>query len=227
MELPPYEINGKYKIENQFLFPTALFQIELDDVDNNILTENAYKLYAEDRGIKVSNSGGWHSDFCNFHDKNFKYFEPLTSKFQYILPELPLYPNISKINQMNIWFNLNRRNNIHKRHHHINSDFSGVYYVKVPKEVETEEKEQFIGIDNKMTSIPKKDDCGKIKFFDPRQAISYGNYFYMSRYHRTFDISRMPIEGTMFIFPSGLEHEVLPNSTDEDRISISFNLIVE
>ena len=128
---------------------------------------------------------------------------------------------------MNIWFNLNRRNNPHKKHYHVNSDFSGVYYVKVPKEVETEEMEQFIGIDNKVTSIPKKDDCGKIKFFDPRQAISYGNYFYMSRYHRTFDISRMPIEGTMFIFPSGLEHEVLPNYTDEDRISISFNLLVE
>ena len=55
---------------------------------------------------------------------------------------------------MNIWFNLNRRNNTHKKHYHVNSDFSGVYYVKVPKEVETEEMEQFIGIDNKVTSIP-------------------------------------------------------------------------
>ena len=205
MQLPPYEINGKYKIENQFLFHTALFQIELDDVDNKILTENAYKLYEVDKGINVSNSGGWHSNFYTFDDERFKYFEPLTSKFEYILPELPFYPNISKINKMNIWFNLNRRNDTHKRHYHINSDFSGVYYVKVPKD----------------------EECGKIIFFDPRQAISYGNCFYMSRYHRKLDVIRMPIEGTMFIFPSGLEHEVLPNSTDEDRISISFNLVVE
>ena len=227
MQLPPYEINGKYKIENQFLFHTALFQIELDDVDNKILTENAYKLYEVDKGINVSNSGGWHSNFYTFDDERFKYFEPLTSKFQYILPELPFYPNISKINKMNIWFNLNRRNNTHKRHHHINSDFSGVYYVKVPEEIDTGEKEQHIGIDNQKISVPKKDDCGKIRFFDPRQAISYGNYYYMSRYHTVWDTQRMPVEGTMFIFPSALEHEVLPNSTDEDRISISFNLMLQ
>ena len=33
-----------------------------------------------------------------------------------------------------------------------------------------------------------------------------------------------PKEGSMLVFPSYLEHMVKPNESDEDRISVSFNL---
>ena len=33
-----------------------------------------------------------------------------------------------------------------------------------------------------------------------------------------------PKEGRMILFPSHMEHQVLPSESDEDRISIAFNL---
>jgi uncharacterized protein (TIGR02466 family) len=35
-----------------------------------------------------------------------------------------------------------------------------------------------------------------------------------------------PLEGRMLIFPSYLAHQVEPNESDEDRISVSFNLSI-
>ena len=34
-----------------------------------------------------------------------------------------------------------------------------------------------------------------------------------------------PVEGQLWIFPSSLSHCVAPNRTDEDRISVSFNIV--
>ena len=36
-----------------------------------------------------------------------------------------------------------------------------------------------------------------------------------------------PIEGRMLIFPSHLEHDVRENLSNEDRISVSFNIKLE
>ena len=39
-------------------------------------------------------------------------------------------------------------------------------------------------------------------------------------YH--FDYSYEPVEGGLMLFPAHLEHKVLENKSDEDRISVSF-----
>ena len=39
-------------------------------------------------------------------------------------------------------------------------------------------------------------------------------------------VTRYPIEGNMYLFPSYLMHDVGMNNVDEDRIAISFNLRV-
>ena len=40
-------------------------------------------------------------------------------------------------------------------------------------------------------------------------------------------VSTVPKEGKMIIFPSHLEHSVNENLSDQDRISVSFNLIID
>lgn len=203
VELPPYKIDGKYETEHQLLFQTPLFQIKLDDVDNEKLSKNAYRLKEIDKGKKSSNVGGWHSSYYGLEERSVEYFNPLIEKFNYILPSLPFDPAISELNNMDIWFNISKKNNFNAIHNHPKCDLSGVYYVKIPE-----------------------GDCGDIIFRDPRPSLAYGNTFFIERYHVGDNIGRKPEVGNMYIFPSSLDHSVTPNMTDDDRISISFNLTV-
>ena len=99
---------------------------------------------------------------------------------------------------------VNGKYSYNSAHNHPGCDMSGVYYVKVPK-----------------------GECGSISFTDPRQGYTYGNRFFVERYTGGEATGREPIEGNMYLFPSCLEHCVLTNNVDEDRIAISFNLMVE
>jgi uncharacterized protein (TIGR02466 family) len=78
---------------------------------------------------------------------------------------------------------------------------SGVYYLNVPR------------------------DSGEIVFRDPRPGANHAPY----RLFKDDGDSEafMPTEGLVILFPSYLEHFVLPNRSDGDRISMSFNLTLE
>ena len=203
MFLPPYIIDGIYRIEHQFLFQTPLLEIKLDDVDNQKLIENAYKVKEIDKGRISSNVGGWHSNYYTLEQDGIEYFNPLIEKFGDILPALPFDPPISELTDINLWFNISKKGDYNNSHNHPRCDLSGVYYVKVPE-----------------------GDCGNIDFRDPRQSLSYGNSFIVERYHHGNMASRIPKVGNMYIFPSSLDHSVGRNNIDDDRISISFNLTV-
>ena len=103
------------------------------------------------------------------------------------------------------WVNVNKRGNRNRRHTHSDSInfLSGVYYLKVPE------------------------NSGDIVFYDPKQPVYYSmadlRYYepnYLSHTHKI-----QPKENMLLYFPCWLEHEVNPSFTDEERISISFNLV--
>lgn len=86
-------------------------------------------------------------------------------------------------------------------HHHVPSHWSGVYYITVGK----------IG--------PGGDDLsGHIEFLNPSpwqsQLGKVGNFAYGPR------------DGLLLLFPASLVHFVHPHGSDENRISIAFNLSV-
>jgi len=100
------------------------------------------------------------------------------------------------------WVNINRRGDCNTRHVHFynNIFLSGVYYVKVPE------------------------NSGNIKFWDPRGLLHHTlpeHDFYFDGHEYEWIV---PKPGMLLFFPSWLEHEVEPNESEEDRISISFNL---
>ena len=207
--LPNHHIeDGKYKITHQLLFQTPLFEINIDDIDNKELEKNIYKLKdSSPKGIIKSNHGGWHSIEQSLNVTNSNQipigdaFNPLTNKLMDILQCLPFTPKISKLHNMNIWAMINKKGSYNSTHNHPGCDISGVYYVKVPE-----------------------GDCGNICFTDPRESYVYGNTFFVERYSGGETIPRYPIEGNMYLFPSSFKHLVNTNTTDEDRIAISFNL---
>ena len=100
------------------------------------------------------------------------------------------------------WFNINGPRCYNTIHTHNDGSvyLSGVYYLTVPKDL-----------------------CGRIIFHDPRGGVigaaPDSKYFeYIS------NVMIQPEENMLYYFPSWLEHEVTCNLTDENRISISFNL---
>tara|TARA_B100001029_G_scaffold161906_1_gene150964 strand:- start:40 stop:624 length:585 start_codon:yes stop_codon:yes gene_type:complete len=190
------------KIDHQPLFPTPLFEITGLEIDNEELTKNIYNLKEEDSGVNggYSNEGGWHSNVQIASEMD-EIFKPLIDNLIKVLLELEFSPKIKQVDDLVLWANINSKGSYNTTHNHPGCDLSGVYYVKVPK-----------------------GECGNINFIDPRPALNYGNSFIVQRYVGGDSIPRFPVEGTMYIFPSSLQHSVGTNETDEDRISISFNL---
>ena len=66
-------------------------------------------------------------------------------------------------------------------------------------------------------------------FISPYNYMCYNEMICYSRKFRDdhayhFDYSYEAVEGGLMLFPAHLEHKVLENKSDEDRISVSFNL---
>lgn len=189
------------------LYDTPVFQLEIP-IDNEKLAEGIYRMREEDSsGISASNRGGWHSKYMYTDELEGvpvdHAFTPLVNAFPNILPTLPFNPRISRIGSISIWANINKKGDYNSSHNHPACDMSGVYYVKVPA-----------------------GDSGVLVFEDPRPSYVYGNRFYVDRYTQGNMHGATPSEGTMFLFPSSLNHAVLSNNTDHDRISVSFNLVL-
>jgi hypothetical protein len=100
------------------------------------------------------------------------------------------------------WVNINKKGDFNTRHHHdpfSGIALSGVFYVKVPQ------------------------NSGKIVFYDPRATLTTAlDQMYYHNGSDSFSIE--PEENLLLIFPSWLYHSVDPNESDEDRISVSFNI---
>jgi len=62
---------------------------------------------------------------------------------------------------------------------------------------------------------------GKIVFNDPRPVVEYSPGKMGGPNARTFSV--MPKTGQLIIFPSWLEHSVLPNQSNSKRISFPIN----
>ena len=97
-----------------------------------------------------------------------------------------------------MWANMLKKGDSHPPHTHSNNVFSGVYYLE---------------------------DGAPIQFFDPRPQASV---LHPNLEYTTFDNSSMvqfnSQKGMGLIFPSWLQHWV--PTTDKDRISISWNIIL-
>ena len=101
--------------------------------------------------------------------------------------------------------NINEPGNFNIPHSHPRSHLSGVLWIKTPK------------------------NCGNIVFESPeifnryQELDSYSNKSRLdSNNYMTYYFA--PKEGNILIFSSNLQHEVMENKSDEDRISYSFNI---
>mmetsp|Transcript_66631 Transcript_66631/g.216827 ORF Transcript_66631/g.216827 Transcript_66631/m.216827 type:complete len:364 (-) Transcript_66631:240-1331(-) len=107
----------------------------------------------------------------------------------------------TKLEMTDCWVNVMPRGTFHASHIHPASSISGTYYVKTPP------------------------GCSAIRFEDPRAA------FMMAAPPREAELKRRNDEvidyparsGELILFESWLRHGVAPSSSDQERVSISFN----
>ena len=189
------------------LFPDPIFHYKLENYKkiNKELLNYILELQKKDRkGNNRSNKGGWHSP-------NFDLVNPgppinFINSFKDFLKHLiegefgwEYVPNKQRIVAM--WAIINKKNSYNVRHNHQNCYLSAAYYIKKPK------------------------NSGEISFYDPKEVRTYRfpeikNYTNYSAEVKTIK----PEEGDLLIFPSYLYHDVGINSSDEDRIVVSFNI---
>jgi uncharacterized protein (TIGR02466 family) len=104
-----------------------------------------------------------------------------------------------------MWANINEPNHPHFIHVHPNCLFSGILYIKTPK------------------------DCGPTVFSSPRQLTRMIEPAVTAKNELNSDVFRMPAEkGRMVIWPSYLPHGVQGGHSKElsDRIIVAFNIMI-
>ena len=112
----------------------------------------------------------------------------------FFLDFFSLHKNFNEFDITESWFNKGSKFSYQNYHKHAGSDISGCYYHQ------TNEQD------------------GNITFRTDSTGLR------MSKLYPYDDITYKPAKGKIILFPSFLEHCVLMNSTDGERISISFNI---
>ena len=110
------------------------------------------------------------------------------------------------------WANINRQGDYHDLHNHPHAYLSGTYYVQMP------EGAAAIGSRRDLRS-------GCITFYDPRGAVNMTAIKGDSNIEAEYTVR--PKAGTILLWPAFLHHFVHPNLTEEDRVSISFNVVLK
>ena len=183
---------------------TDLFSVPiLEKTFDFDLADMEYDCYCKreiDRGANVSNINGWQSSRLNIGNTPLDYFfdEMLTNAKEFA-DKISLRSNLI---MTTAWININGPGAYNQVHDHPKCMLSGVFYVKTPE------------------------DCGNIEFRHPSLSpISRDWSKKQEEYNKyTSPVWRfIPKENTLYIFPSWLDHQVFPNRSNEDRISISFN----
>ena len=203
-----------YNTGNIFPVPIHVFDIKDFKLYQKDLIDYAYALRSKDsKTSKGSNYGikssirhtieGWQSKTFFLNNESDK----LHSLLMGCITSLPsLKENVNIYSKA--WVNINSPGSLNLQHSHPSCDLSGVLWVKCP------------------------DKSGNIFFHSPsgfetfQEIESYTEDFKNNNnYHHSYWFP--PIEGRMLIFPSHLEHDVRENLSNEDRISVSFNIKLE
>jgi len=192
-------------IHNYSVFPSIITEVECDCFNHirDPLIEWIENYANITEGVTISNRGGWQSP-SNFYllDSFSPYLDYILT---YTLSSLKFYNLDFKL--ANMWININKCGDYNTSHCHPNSIISGVLWIKCPQ------------------------NCGSLVFSSPNQFSEHklfesidNNIKDNINYYDSF-MFRNPREGTLVLFPSHLYHEVEPNQSNENRISIAFNLI--
>ena len=178
------------------IFPIPILEKKLK-LDTKKISEHCLSIKKNTDSVKLSNKGGWQSP---------PFIEDLFGLKNEILKcgeeyrKTIAYKN--KLNLDNMWININGNKDYNIEHSHPHCVISGVYYL-------TSNNSNLIFLH----------PSSHVMEYDWNQDVlqSY------NKYNSSVCIVT-PFENTLLLFPSWLQHRVEPNTNEEKRISIAFNL---
>ena len=201
-------VDLNYKVTD--IFPISIHQFKINDFDDvkDKLIDYAYNFKKQNLvGVNHSNIGGWQSPAIP-QDSNLHKDDLLKNFLVDCLSDLPFIDRSYTFN-FDAWININENGNFNMPHTHPKCHLSGVLWVKIPE------------------------NSGNIIFISPYEHVAhveidelYSDEFKKS--HNSFSNYFLnPTEGYMILFPSHLVHYVDVNKSNEDRISVAFNILFE
>lgn len=151
----------------------------------------------EDTGAERCNRGGWQSDSVLWKEP---LFEPLMRQALEVAGVIvrEMGANQPEMIIRALWGNINPTGGFNFTHVHPSGWMSGVYYLQLPE------------------------GNNVINFEDPRPARMMD--FQRNMLSRDCFYSHFGKVGQLLLFPSWLPHHVAPNTSDESRISLAFNI---
>ena len=195
------------KTDPLFSTPLCLFEIENSADLNKKLISESRAWRKQEKGANVSNQGdSWHSP-----DGLMMRGDPGFSEISKMIPQiaaqyaLQINPHLDIKNfrfEANAWVNINRKGGFNTAHHHGTYHVSGVYYVKQPAKATGQ--------------------SGMIELINSR--FDYHIFNQLGGQAFAPNVKMRPAVGSMLVFPATLLHFVFPNETDEERISLAWNL---
>ena len=184
-------------------FPTPIYIADIKHPTlNQELERDIVAWSKKDKGITRTNVQGWHSSTNMAELPEYKKLVDMLYECQRTIYDQEHYESEPHLG--NMWANINPPGGMNRAHQHPNSLWSGVYYIKAPK------------------------NSGHLKIDDPRSVAS------MSRPRQKKDnlpprlfreTHYVPIAGRCIMFSAWLMHCVDPNESNDIRISVSFNFL--
>ena len=195
------------KTDPLFSTPLCLLEIQNSAKLNKKLIAESRAWRKQEKGANISNQGdSWHSP-DGLMSRSDPGFSEISKMIPQIAAEYAMMINpkldLKKFRfEANAWVNINRKGGFNTTHHHGSYHVSGVYYVKQPPSATGQ--------------------SGMIELINSR----FDHHIYSQLGGQAFapSVKMRPTIGSMLVFPSTLLHFVFPNETDEERISLAWNL---
>tara|TARA_B100000902_G_scaffold194618_1_gene185952 strand:+ start:705 stop:1286 length:582 start_codon:yes stop_codon:yes gene_type:complete len=187
------------QLKEGIIFPTNFYTADLFNEQQNQKYKNfLMELSKRTEGERRSNRNGWQSDTFLWKENIFKQLlDQILDSTQVIARNL----SNKELPQMVVramWGNINPKGGFNFTHVHPSGWLSGVYYIQLPE------------------------NNNEIVFQDPRSSRMMD--FQRSSLIKDEYFSHYPKVGELLLFPSWLPHFVTPNTSEQNRISISFNV---
>ena len=184
-------------------FPTPIYIADIKHPTLNQELERDIVAWSnKDKGITRTNVQGWHSPTNMNELPEYQNLVRMLYECQKTIYQQEHYESEPFLG--NMWANINPPGGMNRAHQHPNSLWSGVYWIKTPK------------------------NCGDLKIDDPRSSAAMCRPRQKSGELPTRllrETHYKPIAGRCIMFPSWLMHCVDPNESNDTRISVSFNFL--
>jgi uncharacterized protein (TIGR02466 family) len=195
------------------LFPIPMLNTKIDDgiINNTLSLVN--KFVEESKITENSSPGDLLTTYYHVKDflgtiKDYELLDVITANSKTFM-ELLGYDKDYPI-EINSWLNYNQPQSFFFRHDHYSALISGVLYLQTPEK------------------------CGDIVFHSPLEARRVHDTFFRHRLkvkvkENNYNFAEMritPQKGVVLMFEPWLQHTVERNCSDDNRISISFNVLV-